>query len=225
MTEHLDYSSAVARMFERNVEAVCATLPEPGTTEPARARRVIELLVETVAGYAYGTVAAQLARAVSSWFGAEHSLYVRSAPVPKRWRTRNENHDVRIARALAHAPLDLGHEFEVALQARLGITARDVGELVLGLAAILPTEQERRAAAMFSALNRDSVFDDRLAIEISTGWAYASAVIERRHAAAAETSPRARDLWQAWAQMVGAPAPEPMREPVNPSGGYIALVG
>lgn len=224
MTEHLAYADAVARMFERNIETVCATLPEPKTTAPARARRVIELLVETVAGYGYGTVAAQLARAVASWFGAEHARYVRSAPVPRRWRTRNENHDVRIARALAHAPLDLGHEFKVALQARLGVTARDISELVLGLVAILPTDQERMAGAMFSALNRDSVFEDRLALEISTGWTYACAAIERRPQPLVEASPRARDLWQVWSQLVGAPVPEPRREPLL-SGGYIALVG
>jgi len=224
MTEHLDYVAAIARMFERNVEAVAATLPEPKTGAPARARRVNELLVETLAGFAYGTVAAQLARAVSTWFGAESSLYVRSAPLPKRRRARNENHDVRIARALAHAPLDLGCELRVALDARLVITARDVADLVLGLVAILPADRERMAAAMFSSLNRDSVFDDRLALEISIGWTYARAAIERRVVPAVEASPRARDLWKKWSALAGAPMPEPTRDPIH-SGGYIALVG
>jgi len=224
MNEPVDYPAAIARMFERNVEAVAGTLPEPATVAPARARRVIELLVETLAGYAYGSVVGQLSRSVSTWFGAEYSLYVRSAPVPKRRKVRNENHDVRIARALAHAPLDLGHEFKVALQTRLGVTARDISELVLGLVAILPTDQERMAGAMFSALNRDSVFEDRLALEISTGWTYACAAIERRPQPLVEASPRARDLWQIWSQLVGAPVPEPRREPLL-SGGYIALVG
>jgi hypothetical protein len=219
-----EYPAAIARMFERNLEAVAATLPEPQTTTPARARRIVELLVETLAGYAYGTVVGQLSRAVSSWFGAEHSLFVRSAPVPKRQRVRNENHDVRIARALAHAPLDLGHEFKVALETRLGITARDVADLALGVEAILPTDQQRMAAAMFSELNKDSVFEDRLAIEIATGWEYASAAIERRPYAVLEISPRARELWQTWSRMVGAPAPDAVRDPVQ-SGGYISLVG
>ena len=219
-----EYPAAVARMFERNVEAVAATLPEPHTAAPARARRVIELLVETLAGYAYGSVVGQLSRSVSSWFGAEYSLFVRSAPVPKRRRVRNENHDVRIARALAHAPLDLGHEFKLALQTRLGVTARDVADLVLGLDAILPADQTRMAGAMFSELNRDSVFDDRLAIEIATGWEYASAAIERRPFAILQISPRARDLWQTWSKLAGAPALEPARDPVQ-SGGFIALVG
>jgi len=222
MTEHLDYVAAIARMFERNVEAVM--LPEPTTGAPARARRVNELLVETLAGFAYGTVAAQLARAVSTWFGAEYSLYVRSAPLPKRRPSRNENHDVRIARALAHAPLDLGCELKVALQTRLVITSRDIADLVLGLVAILPTDQERMAGAMFSSLNRDSVFDDRLAIEISTGWAYARAAIERTIVPVVDASPRARDLWQKWSTLAGAPMPEPTRDSVH-LGGYIALVG
>jgi len=224
MNEPVDYPAAIARMFERNVEAVAGTLPEPATVAPARARRVIELLVETLAGYAYGSVVGQLSRSVSTWFGAEYSLYVRSAPVPKRRKVRNENHDVRIARALAHAPLDLGHEFKVALQTRLGVTARDVADLVLGLGAALPADQGRMAGAMFSELNRDSVFDDRLGIEISTGWEYACAAIERRPFATLQLSPRARDLWQTCSRMIGAPLPEATRDPVL-SGGYISLVG
>ena len=88
---------------------------------------------------------------------------MRNQPVPPHRRARNENHDVRIARALAHAPLDLGHEFKIALQNRLAVVLRDLTMLVHAVEAILPKGQDRMARSMFSDLNRDSAFDDRLA--------------------------------------------------------------
>ncbi|MEO6775194.1 MAG: hypothetical protein ABI467_19675 [Kofleriaceae bacterium] len=185
---------------------------------------MIELLVETLAGYAYGLVKAQLARAVSSRFGAEHASRLRSAPPPRCERARNGNHALEIARALAHAPLDLGHELEVALQTRLGITVHDIADLVDSLVAALPAGQGRVATTMFSELNRDSVFDDRLGVEIATGWEFASAVIERRRFASSSLIARHRILWITWSDLAGAAGSEPVRGPVH-SGGYIALVG
>lgn len=221
MTEWL---AAIAKMFERNLEAVAAALAEPTTSEPARARHVVELLVETLGGFAYGVVAGQLSRAVAPWFGPDLAAFVRSHPVPARRSSRNDNHDVRIARALAHAPLDLGHEFRVALQNRLAVVMRDLTLLVHTLGAKFPDDQRRMTEAMFSGLNRDSLFDDRLAREIATGWTYACAAIERRALEVAAASPRARDLWQTWSRMAGAPQPQPARDPVH-SDGYITRVG
>lgn len=221
MTEFL---AAIAKMFERNLEAVAAALEEPTTSEPARARHVVELLVETLGGFAYGIVAGQLSRAVAPWFGPALAASVRNQPVPAHRPSRNDNHDVRIARALAHAPLDLGHEFKVALQNRLAVVMRDLTMLVHTLGANFPEGQARMVEAMFSGLNKDSVFDDRLAREISTGWIYACAAIERRPVEAVSGSPRARDLWRTWTRMVGAPLGDAGRDPVH-SDGYITRVG
>jgi hypothetical protein len=77
---------------------------------------------------------------------------------------------------------------------------------------------------MFSDLNRDSAFDDRLAQEISIGWAHACAAIERRAVGSVACPPRARDLWRTWSRLAGGSQPEPVRDPVR-SDGYITLVG
>jgi hypothetical protein len=218
------YSDAIGRMFERNVEEAKPALHEPITSEPARARRIIELLVETLGGFAYGTVAGQLARSAGRWLGAEYGRFVRTAPVPRRPRLRNPAHDVWFARALAHAPLDLGHEARLALDTRLAATVRDLGELAASLEAILPGELADAAAAMFSELNRDSAFDDRVTQEIGIGWEHACAAIERRPVAVRTLSQRARDLWTLWSRLTGAPVAEPVRDPARLEG-YIALVG
>jgi len=221
MTEYL---AAIAKMFERNLEAVAAALEEPTTSEPARARHVVELLVETLGGFAYGLVAGKLARSLAPWFGPDFATFVRDHPVAPHRRARNENHDVRIARALAHAPLDLGHEFKIAIENRLAVVLRELTMLVHALGAILPEGQQRLAAGMFSDLNRDSLLEDRLAQEISIGWAHACAAIERRPVDGVTCPPRARDLWRTWSRLAGAPQPEPVRDPVR-SDGYITLVG
>ncbi len=219
-----DYTAAIALMFERNIVAAAPELREPTTDEPARARRILALLVETLSGFAYGTVAGQLARGAGRWLGAEYARFVRTAPIPLRPRIRNPNHDVWFARALAHAPLDLGQELELALETRLALTVRELAELARDLEAPLPDELLPSAATMFSELSRDSGFEDRLAREIGVGWEYACAAIERRPATPLEISTRARDLWETWSRLAGMPIAEPVRDPVR-SGGYIALVG
>ena len=72
---------AIARMFERNLTAAAAELHAPATREPARARRIAAFLAETLGGYAYGIVAADLCRTIARSLGAE---------VGTRLRTRAE---------------------------------------------------------------------------------------------------------------------------------------
>jgi hypothetical protein len=77
---------------------------------------------------------------------------------------------------------------------------------------------------MFSELNKDSVFDDRLSIEISIGWRYACSVIERTPVELPDISPRARNLWHIWCGLAGRPIVETRRDPAHLSG-YITRVG
>lgn len=172
-----------------------AILREPNTHEVARARRIIGLFVETIGGFAFGTFAVKLAR---------RGIPQPPQPAP-RWDER------AIDEALAHKPVVLVNELRSALRTRLARAAAELHQLGY-------------AKTMFSQLNIDSVFDDRLAIEISTGWSYACSVIERTPIETPHISPRARSLWHIWCEMAGRPIPEPRRNPAQ-SEGYIALVG
>ncbi len=213
------YADAQLRMFHRNVDAAAATaLEEPRTTEPARARRTVALLVETLGGFAYGTAAGELVRAVSTWFGAERAGLVRAAlPATRRFEAGAEL-DFQVT------PPPVSVEMIGLLRARLNVAGRDLAALQAATVAMLPTDNVRMSDAMFSELNRDSVFTDRLEIEIRTGWAHACAAIERRRPTAQDISPRARNLWSTWSRLAGNPDPEPTRR-ADHSGGYIMRVG
>jgi hypothetical protein len=218
-----DFSHAIAGMFERNVDAAMSSLQEPATTEVARARRISALLVETLGGYAFGTVAGQLVRATATWFGATEAGLLRAAISATTTSPRRFD-EASVDAALAHAPILLARELVTALRARLGTAALDVKRLVAAAEAILPADRSRTSGAMFSELKRDSVFEDRLSLEITTGWIYARAVIEREPVRASDISPRARDLWQMWSRLAGRPAPIPARDPARIDG-YISRVG
>jgi hypothetical protein len=218
-----DLSHAIAGMFERNVDAAVSSLREPATTEVARARRISALLVETLGGYAFGTVAGQLVRATATWFGATEAGLLRAAisattTSPRRFDAAS------VDAVLAHAPVVLAGELVTGLRARLAIAALDVKRLIAAAEAILPADRSRTSGAMFSELKQDSVFEDRLSLEITTGWIYASAVIEREPVRVPNISARAQDLWQMWSRLAGRPVPVPARDPAR-IGGYISRVG
>ncbi|CAN5578494.1 hypothetical protein BH11MYX1_BH11MYX1_14260 [soil metagenome] len=213
-----DYADSMLRMFHRNIDAAAASdLHEPRTREPARARRIIALLVETLGGFAYGTAAGGLARAVSTWLGAEHAGMIRRAmPAAPYLCPERDFHLV--------APSPLAAEMLATLRARVGLAARDLGALAAATMTGLPAQDGRAHDAIFSQLNRDSGFEDRLEIEIRTGWTHACAAIERCRPPIADISPRARFLWSTWLKMAGSPDPETSREG-HPASGYIVRVG
>ena len=212
-----EFSDAIATMFERNLGAV--VLREPATKEHARARRVVELLVETLGGYALGSAAGQLVRAVETWFGPdEPAARAALAPVPAKRRAFDAGEIDSPFR-----PLVLRGEFAAALRARLGDAAREHDRFVQAVQALLPADRTRTSIAMFSALKRESVFEDRLSAEILTGWSYACAVIERTPIEPRDIAPRARLLWDKWARLAGGQIVKPAREPAQ-QGGYITRV-
>jgi len=214
------YADAQLRMFHRNLEAAAATvLDEPRTTEPARARRIIALLVETLGGFAYGTAAGELVRAVATWFGAESAGRIRAMlPSTARHFAPDAELDLRLT------PPPLSVELLGLLRARVNVTARDLAALHAATLAVLPAESSRMSDAMFSDLNRDSRFTDRLEIEVRNGWIHACAAIERRRPRALEISPHARNLWSLWSRLAGNPESEPLRGPEHLNH-YIVRVG
>ncbi len=218
-----DFTDAIARMFERNIVATTPSLREPTTNEVARARRISALLVETLGGYAFGTVAGQLVRATATWFGASEARRLRAA-VSASTTTPSHFDETQVDAALGHAPVVLARELVRDLRIRLRTAALDVNRLVAATEALVPADRARALGAMFSELKRDSVFEDRLALEIATGWTHACAVIERAPIQLPDISPRARDLWQMWSRLAGRPSPTAVRDPARMDG-YITRVG
>ena len=151
-----DFSHAIAGMFERNVDAAVSSLQEPATTEVARARRISALLVETLGGYAFGTVAGQLVRATATWFGATEAGLLRAA-ISATTTTPKRFDEASVDAVLAHVPIVLTRELVIALRARLGTAALDVKRLVAAAEAILPADRSRKnATGRRNALGRPS---------------------------------------------------------------------
>jgi len=206
-----EWPRAIARMFERNLAAATPGLAVPVTTEPARARRIVALLVETLGGYAFGLVAGELGRAVSTWFGAGPAGRVRGAARATAPHTHVAStfDDAKLALELVQ-PRDLAGELVAALPVRLALVGEQLAELVDDATRALPSEPQA-LAALTSQLSTALERDDRLAVEILTGWRHACAVIERR-APDVEASPRARELWRTWSQLAGQLELEPAGE-------------
>ncbi|HEY1547868.1 MAG TPA: hypothetical protein VGG28_08610 [Kofleriaceae bacterium] len=216
-----DYQAALGTMFERSILEARPSLREPQREhQDAHARRVVEILVETLAGFAVGTVTRDFARAVNAWFGADAGALVHAAvPAPKRTRR------AKLADELIDAPITLMRdEFGEQLRDRLAQTARELSAMIEVVAARLPGERNRAAVAMFGELACGAEYDDRLARELSIGWACACAAIEHMPMPVIETSPRSRDLWRIWSELAGNPAASKSRQ-AEQRDGYIALVG
>ena len=216
-----DYQAAIGVMFERSIAEARPSLREPQREHrTAHARRVIEMLIETIAGFAVGIVARDFARAVNAWFGAEAAALVHATvPAPKR------AHRAKTADEILDAPIKLMRdEFVEHVRDRLAQTGRELSSVVAVVGARLPAERGRAAEAMFGELSRTSEYDDRLARELSIGWACACAAIEHMPMPIIQTSPRSQDLWRIWSELAGNPPPSETRQDAQREG-YIALVG
>ena len=91
----------------------------------------------------------------------------------------------------------------------------------------MPGDKRRAATAMFGELARTAHCDERLACEIALGWRCACAAIEHTPMPDVATSPRARDLWRIWSELVGLykiATPSETRQGAQRDG-FIALVG
>ena len=215
-----DYQAAIAAMFERSIAEARPSLREPQREHgTAHAYRVVEMLVETLAGFAVGIVARDVARAVNAWFGAEAGAHVHAAiPAPKRVRRAST------ADEIIDAPIKLMRdEFGEQLRDRFAQTAREIGATIDDVAARLPGERNRAAVAMFGELARGAEYDDRVTRELTIGWACACAAIEHTPMPSIDTSPRSRDLWRIWSELAGNPSPSESRQGAQREG-YIALV-
>ncbi len=219
-----DFQDAIAAMYQRSIDEALAALDKPRCESSIEARRIVGLLVETIAGYAAGSTTRELARAVHAWFGAESAALVHAAAPRPRTRRATTRDDVDVDDELARRPSRLLDELAAQLRARLAETARDLAALVDVVAARLPGERSRAAVAMFGELARTARYDDRLAQELAIGWRCACAAIEHTPMPVIDSSPRARDLWRIWSQLVGNPPPSETRQPAERDG-YIALVG
>ncbi len=212
------YLNSIAATLELVVTERVTPLREPLAVRPEKAFQIIGLVVETIAGFAIGSVAGELARGVRRWFGAEGetlATFVRSH-VPPGPRAR----PFAIAcRFLADAETrPLVDELGARLQPRLRLATTEIRALVEGI-----VERVADPSAMFDRLIAESMFGDQLAETIDHGWRCACAAIEDAPMPELAGSSRSRALWHAWSELAGMSKPAPASGALE-AAGYITLV-
>jgi hypothetical protein len=196
LVRHDAYASSIATTFERVLADDVPTLHEPSADNPQRALQIVGLVAETIAGLAVGIVAGELERATRTWFDASTAAELRGlfdASIGGRVAR-----PVSSRRFLPDADLrPIVDELGIRLRPRLRYVAADLAY------AIERAYVRLRTPAMFAVLAEHSLLDERLRVELATGWACACAAIEGRPLPTIQGSARSRALWQAWSRLAG----------------------
>jgi len=193
-------------------------LIEPRIENPQRALRVLDCLVETMTGFAIGTVAGDVFGGVRTWFGDDGLVALRrqlgSWPHACRDATPIE---LTYLEDAAQRPLV--NELANKLHVRFCRVSRDVRDLITAIEA----ERLPVADAMFGLLATEENLERRLLAELTFGWSMFMAAIARRPFPSRENrTARSQALWLSWEhQLGGRPV---LTRSEQEQAGYITLV-
>jgi hypothetical protein len=216
------YASFVDAALARALRHATRELSEPRVGDPARAVRLVAPLVETLTGFAIGTIASELLRGMRRWVGADSVSEVRARlgiEWPRACRDARAAECTPYLHDASHRPLV--NELACSLHLRFCRMSRDVAQL------IATAQQCARSPSnldvMLGLLAQEEHVEQRVAAEIAFGWTmYLAALARRTYPATDQRSARSQALWLAWQhQLDGAPAAT--RTELQESG-YIMLV-
>ena len=121
-----DFQDAIAAMCERSIDEALGKLAEPQCERTIESRRIVGLLVETIAGYAAGSTTRELARAVHAWFGADSAALVHAAAPRPRTRRATTRDDLDVDDELGAGRAACSTLAEL-LRVRLAETVHELG--------------------------------------------------------------------------------------------------
>ena len=215
------YLAGCATQLDRTIAA--AALGEPSHRDPDRAARLLEPLLETLAGLALGQVIGLAAAGVRRTFGAAvharvevaiaHALGAVAPPAPPLFAL-----DAAPCRSFA---TELGHR----LRRRVALVPREAGAALHAIATALGDDDPQLAVLgrLLGVLTEDPLLADRYAAQLATGW--------RTYVALVEGTPRARTapsapIWDRWArQLTGERAPIMASQAEVVAAGFIVRIG
>jgi hypothetical protein len=220
-------------VLARALRQATADLIEPRVTDPKRALDVLGRVVETLTGFAYGTIVGELVRGVRRWFGDEIATDVQrtltmacAAPVTTNGVGYLEDANER----------PLANELASALHLRFCAMSRDVQALVASVLALVDQRAPHKrglVAVMLELSSQDDTIEQRIAAELAFGWQVFVATVTARPIPSTDArTARSRALWQAWheqhAQRTATPTPRErddsqQRDDLQQAG-YIMLV-
>ena len=218
-----EYVAVTFQRFEQVLVAQLPNLAEPAVSDPSRAMRQVELLVETLVGFAIGSAFGTVASAVRRSFGTpvrdaldEVTRKVERSPLLSTIPAPGVNADASTAprffdRALAeHKPLldALGSQLQARLCHAAAEARRHVHAIQQLIARVAPDQ-----LGYFVDTMRLLVADDLAALsfgdQLGFGWTHFVAAITHAPAPHVPSSPRwqrTSRLWRAWfAKVSGKP--------------------
>lgn len=176
------YVSSTLLRLDRAVADL--TLSEPTIHEPASAARVLECLLETLAGLAIGSAVGAVIAGVRRTFGVEITTRTDLRPPARDVRYLDEPGPLR----------SVTGALKLRLRQRIALGARDVAVLTAGIEAQIAAADRRAFARMLSVLAGDELVAERYAHQVRAGWRCAHAAIDGR------TVPAVTAMWQHWAR-------------------------
>jgi hypothetical protein len=223
------YLEAIERSLAGALRTAVDTLAEPRVTDPDRALHRLGCLVESLAGFALGSIAGELITGLRRWFGDDVAAAV-AARVRTSWPTAarapvasGETRYLADAQAQARPLVD---ELASRLHVRFCRASIDLRALVATIEDVVAErapDRPRSLAIMLDQLARDEARASRLAAELAFGWrVFVAAVTGKPFPATTDLCARSQALWLAWQHQLGGRPAVTRDEPQR--AGYIMLV-
>jgi hypothetical protein len=217
------YGDVIAAALARVLRDWTRDLLEPRVSQPQRAIEMVNCLVETMTGFAIGTIAGEVFGGVRTWLGEEALVDVRRR-LGSAWPVAcAESVAVETAYLQDAATRPLVDEVAGKLHVRFCRMSGDVGALVAAVNASVDAPRSQRAGVMFDLLMKEDNVEKRVLAELGFGWSMCLAAIAGRpFPSRQERSARSQVLWLAWEhQLYGAPV---LTRSEPEEAGYIMLV-
>ena len=205
------YVAVTFARFERTLVKVIPTLEEPAPSDPYRAMQRLQLLVETLTGFAIGSTVGWVGTALRRGFGSSVSKAVGNelALIAKQGITSEK------ASVLANPPRQflvdadrcpLLDELGTRVQIRLCLAIRHTRQVVTALVAAAEKaapDQRDSIAATIDLLASDDATELAFADQLTLGWGNLCAVNGGGRAPEVPVTARwqrSRELWRDWSR-------------------------
>ncbi len=176
------YVSCTTSRLDRAVADL--TLSEPAVHDPVSAARVLECLLETLAGLAIGSTVGAVIAGVRRTFGVESATRTDIRPPARDVRYLDDPGPFR----------SITGALKQRLRQRIALGERDVRALTAAIEGQIAAGDRRAFARMLSLLAEDELVAERYAHQVRAGWRCAHAAIDGR------TVPAVTAMWQHWAR-------------------------
>jgi hypothetical protein len=220
------FTDATASMLSRSLRKAVDPLAEPRPLDRDHAAKILRCFVETMTGFALGTITTEVFAGVRPWFGDEIVAEAQAAlrgrwPSPAREAALPET---RYLEDAANRPLV--EKLASRLHVRFCQLSPDVRALLATINDIVERrtpQQQHTIGVMLDLVQRTDTIETRLGDELAFGWTIYDALVSSRPIPSTEGRwHRSTALWQAWLEQLGMGAAHERSE--HEEAGYVALI-